>query len=879
MASDRDTLPKSVRPSHYAISLTNLTLGPPWSYQGSVRIDVDVKESTKEVVLNAHQLEIEEAHAYATKSDPIKASRIDYDEKAQRATLSFPQALPTTSEAQLLLKFKGTMNNQMAGFYRSKYKPTVTPAKSVPHDDEYHYMFSTQFESCSARMAFPCFDEPNLKASFDVELEIPEDQVALSNMPEKETKKGSKDGLKMVSFDRSPVMSTYLLAWAFGDFEYVEDHTRRKYKGKNLPVRVYSTRGLKEQGRYALEHAHKVIDLFSDVFRIEYPLPKSDLLAVHEFSHGAMENWGLVTYRTTAVLYDEKTSDQRFKNRIAYVVAHELAHQWFGNLVTMDWWSELWLNEGFATWVGWFAVDHLHPEWNVMAQFVTEGMQMAFDLDSLRSSHPIEVPVRDALEVEQVFDHISYLKGSSIIRMLSAHVTQEKFLLGVSNYLKAHAYGNATTNDLWKALSEASGKDVKTFIDPWIRKIGFPVLTVAEEPGQISVRQSRFLSTGDVKSEDDETIWWLPLGLQTASEASADTTKALTVKEDTIRQVDEKFYKLNKDQTGFYRTNYPPARLAKLGEAKDQLSIQDKIGLIGDASALAISGDATTTGLLSFIENFQGEDNFLVWSQITSSLGTVRSVFSDNEKISKGLKNFTLKLVTSATDKLGWDFPPNEDYLTSQLRALLIGTAGMAGHESIISESKRRYTLYTEENDTSAIHPSLRGPVWRIAIAEGGQKEYDAMKHLFQTTSSIDGKEIALQAMGRVPSPRLAIDYFTFLMSEAVPIQDVHSGANSLAVNPKARLILWQMIEIRWDHVKKRIGGNSVVMDRFLRMSLSNFADKGVGEDIEYFFGSKDNSGYDRGLGVVKDTIQGNARYKERDTAVVEEWLGARGYL
>ena len=371
------------------------------------------------------------------------------------------------------------MNNSMAGFYRSKYKPTVTPAESVPMDGEHHVMFSTQFESSDARRALPCFDEPNLKATFDVSIEIPADQTALSNMPEKEVKQG-KPGLKTVVFERTPVMSTYLLAWAFGDFEYVEGFTGRKYQGKPLPCRVYATRGLKEQGRFALENCHQVVDYFSEIFKIDYPLPKMDLLAVHEFSHGAMENWGLVTYRTTAVLFDEKQSDAKYKNRVAYVVAHELAHQWFGNLVTMDWWSELWLNEGFATWVGWLAVDHLYPDHEVWSQFVTEAVQTAQNLDSLRASHPIEVPVRDALEVEQIFDAISYLKGSSVIRMLSGHLGVETFLEGVSAYLKKHAYGgltrlftssianvhtgNATTNDLWAALSQASGKDVHVFM-------------------------------------------------------------------------------------------------------------------------------------------------------------------------------------------------------------------------------------------------------------------------------------------------------------------------------------------------------------------------------------------------------------------------------
>ena len=342
--------------------------------------------------MNAHNLKIHEAQIFTEQSkteQAVKAEHISYDTKAQRATLSFNGKLPTSPKAIIDIKFEGVMNSSMSGFYRSKYKPAVPPAASVPQYEEHHYMFSTQFESCSAREAFPCFDEPNLKASYNVDIEIPDDQVALSNMPERQSRAGSKTGLKVVSFERTPIMSTYLLAWAFGDFEYVEDFTRRKYNGQNLPVRVYTTRGLKEQGHFALEHAHQIVDFYSDIFGIEYPLPKADLLAVHEFSHGAMENWGLVTYRTTAVLFDEANSDQRYKNRVAYVVAHELAHQWFGNLVTMDWWNELWLNEGFATWVGWYAINHLHPDWNVWAQFI-----VGRDLTGPRSNNEADADTR-----------------------------------------------------------------------------------------------------------------------------------------------------------------------------------------------------------------------------------------------------------------------------------------------------------------------------------------------------------------------------------------------------------------------------------------------------------------------------------------------------
>jgi aminopeptidase N len=308
-------------------------------------------------------------------------------------------------------------------------------------------------------------------------------------------------------------------------------------------------------------------------------------------------------------------------------------------------------------------------------------MQTAFRLDALRGSHPIEVPVKDALDVDQIFDAISYLKGSSVIRMLAAHLGLQKFLEGVSNYLKAHAYGNATTNDLWSALGHASGQDVYALMDPWIRKIGYPVLTVTDEPGQIRIKQSRYLSTGDVKPEEDETLWWIPLGLKGKTGVTEVASTTLTVKEDTIRDMDETFYKINVDSTSFYRTNYTPARLASIGKHIDQLSISDKIGLIGDAAALALSGDATTPALLGFLEGFSSEENYPVWAQITNSLGTIKSIFSGDEEIAKALKAFTLKLVNDAVAKVGWQYHAEENYLTGQLRALLIDTAGMNGNK------------------------------------------------------------------------------------------------------------------------------------------------------------------------------------------------------
>ena len=487
--------------------------------------------------------------------------------------------------------------------------------------------------------------------------------------------------------------------------------------------------------------------------------------------------------------------------------------------------------------------------------------------------------MRDALEVDQIFDHISYLKGSSVIRMLSAHLGTETFLLGVSNYLKAHKYSNAKTTDLWTALGEASKQDINTFMDGWIQKIGFPVVTVAEEPGQITIRQSRFLISGDVEAKDDETVWWIPLGLKTGASTTADGASALNVKTDTIRNIDDSFYKLNVDQTGFYRTNYPVERLKKLGESRKKLSIQDRIGLIGDAASLAQSGDSTTAAFLALSETFVDEDQYLVWSQILTSLSRVKSIFAEVPEISDALRKYTLKLVTPTVKKLGWDFPADESLLTGQLRALLISNAGLSGDEETVTEARRRFNAYMSGEDTSAVHPSLRLAIFRIAVNKGGKAEYEAVKKFYSTTTSVDGKEIALQALGRIPTAELAQEVLEFNFSPAVAVQDKHSISISLSQNAKQRIVLWEYIKKNWDSkVFPELSGNMVVLERFLRSALSRFASFEVEKDIDDFFAKKDQRGYDRGLKVVKDTISGAAKYKERDVELVKEWLKANGY-
>ncbi|PMB71604.1 Aminopeptidase 2, mitochondrial [Beauveria bassiana] len=882
--SDREILPDNVKPHHYGLSIKDIEFKN-WTYKGTVTIDSELVKPTTQIVVNTLELKLLRAKVSVdqTKSTQSwQSTNFSNDEKAQRTTITFDQEIPVSSKATVTIEFQGTINNNMAGFYRSRYKPVAgtTPAASVPFDDEWHYMFSTQFESCDARRAFPCFDEPNLKASFDLEIEVPVDQVALSNMPVKETKP-SRDGWHVVSFERTPRMSSYLLAWAVGDFEYVEAFTDRRYNGKQLPVRVYTTRGLKEQGRWALEHAPQTIDFFSEIFDIDYPLPKSDLLAVHEFTHGAMENWGLVTYRTTRVLYDEKTSSPRLKNDIAYVVAHELAHQWFGNLVTMDWWDELWLNEGFATWVGWYAVDHIHPDWEVWAQFVNEGMETAFKLDGLRASHPIHVPVRDALDVNQIFDSISYLKGCSSIRMLANHLGVKTFLKGVSSYLKANAYKNAKTSDLWAHLSEASGKKVDQLMGPWIGKIGHPVITVSEQPGQLSVKQTRFLSSGDVKPDDDTTTWWVPLGLEGKKGEAGISSVELNAKEETINGIDDGFYKLNSGATGFFRVNYPESRLIKLSSQLDRLDPVDKMAIIGSTAELAFAGNCSTASLLTFLSAFANETHPLVWSQVLDAISGIKSVFNQDEAIRTGLNKFTIKLIENRIKSLGFHPAEDESYLTIQLRTHILTSAVSSRHPETLAEALKRFNAWAEKPEASTLHPSLLPPVLQAAIVAETARAVDFLKKEWFETKSVDGKLVISRALGYVPDGEI-------IKNEIIPFNfnssprdnntaDMHFLGAGLANNPFGRQIQWQYMKDNWATCLKKLS-NPIVLDRFIRSTLSNFVDDADVADITAFFQDKDVSSYNRTLKTAKDKSSARAAYKKRDAAAIKEWLAAKGY-
>ncbi|CEJ55612.1 Aminopeptidase 2 [Penicillium brasilianum] len=860
----REVLPTNVKPLHY-----DLTLEPDFEtfkYNGTVTIDLQVNEDTDFVSLNSNEIDIHNATVRSNGAVIESKPEIIVNKDTQVATVQFKQALSAGADAQLTLTFTGILNDNMAGFYRSSYKK----------DGKTEYIASTQMEPTDCRRAFPCFDEPALKAKFTVTLIADKDMTCLSNMDvasETDVKDGAK---KAVKFNTSPVMSTYLVAFIVGRLNYIET------KNFRVPIRVYATPDQDiEHGRFSLELAAKTLAFYEKAFDNDFPLPKMDMVAVPDFSAGAMENWGLITYRIVDLLLDEKTSGASRKERIAETVQHELAHQWFGNLVTMDFWDGLWLNEGFATWMSWYSCNAFYPEWKVWQTYVIDNLQSALSLDSLRSSHPIEVPVKRADEVNQIFDAISYSKGSSVLRMISKYLGEDIFLQGVRAYIKKHAYGNTETGDLWSALADASGKPVESVMDIWTKNVGFPVISVTENPASssISLKQNRFLRTGDVRPEEDKTLYPCMLGLRTKE--GVDENTMLTDREAEFKVPDLDFFKVNADHSGLYRTSYSPERLAKLGQAAKEglLTTEDRAGMIADSGALASSGYQKTSGLLSLLKGLDTETEFIVWNEMLTRIGVLRAswVF-ENKQTKDALTAFQRELVSAKTHELGWEFSDKDGHILQQLKALMFGCAGTAGDPVVVKAAQDMFARFAA-GDHSAIHPNIRGNVFSIVLKYGGAKEYDVILKRFREAPTSDEKTTALRCLGVAEDPALVQRTLALAMSEEVRSQDIYMPLAGLRNHVTGIDARWTWLKENWDAIYKRLPPSLGMLGTVVQLSSSAFCTEAQLKEVEDFFSAKDTKGYDRAVSQSLDAIRAKVNWLQRDREDVESWLKNNQYL
>jgi len=863
----RVVLPTNVVPKHY--DLTFEVDFKKFTFEGTVVIDLDVAEETKSISLNTVELDIHTTEVHADGALVTSSPSLSYDSDTQTTTIDLNgKTISKGKKMQLKHTFTGQLNDKMAGFYRSKRK-------------DGQYLAVTQFEATDARRAFPCFDEPALKAEYTVTLIADEELTCLSNMDEASTTKvdskitGGKR--KAVKFNRSPKMSTYLLAFIVAELKSISTDKFR------LPIKVWMTPDQNESdGEFAAEVAAKTLAFYEKAFDAPYPLPKMDMVAIPDFAAGAMENWGLITYRVVDLLFDQRTAGAATKERVAEVVQHELAHQWFGNLVTMDFWDGLWLNEGFATWMSWYSCNEFYPEWKVWETFVIDTLQGALGLDGLRSSHPIEVPVHRAEDINQIFDAISYSKGSAVLRMISKYIGEETFIEGVRRYIKKHAWGNTQTGDLWEALSDASGKDVSHVMDIWTKNMGYPVIQVTEneKEGTITVKQNRYLRTGDVKPEEDKVLYPVILGLRTND--GVDESLMLTEREQTFKVPGGlDFYKLNADHSALYRTSYTPERLAKLGEAakKGLLTVEDRAGMIADAGALAASGYGRTSGILNLLQSFNTETQFVVWNEILTRINAVRNVWLfEDEATRDALKAFQLNLCSKKAHEIGWEFKEDEDHIMSQFKSLMFGSAGLAGDKKILSAAKEMFAKWMD-GSYEAIHPNLRASVFAMALRDGGEKEWNALLARYHNAPTADERNTCLRSLGRARDPELIKKTLELPLSADVKAQDIYMPIGGLGTTPEGVEKRWQWMTDNWSTLVEKLPPSMTMLSSVVSICCSGFTNEEQMRKVQGFFENKDKKGFDRSLEQSLDSIRAKSNQLGRDADDVANWLKENGYL
>lgn len=520
-------------------------------------------------------------------------------------------------------------------------------------------------------------------------------------------------------------------------------------------------------------------------------------------------------------------------------------------------------------------------------------------LDSLRSSHPIEVPVKGVDEINEIFDDISYAKGSCVLRMISAYLGEDVFLEGIRKYLKKYAYGSTETSDLWDCLASVSGKPVQEVMTAWTKKVGHPVLTVTENPDKktINVKQNRFLRTGDIKPEEDETLYPVFLGLRTRD--GVDSTIALNEREKDFSVPDLDFFKLNANHTGIYRTLYSAERLEKLGKAAKEglLSVEDRAGLVADAGALAQAGNLKASGLLNLLQGLDTETEFVVWSEILSRVGTVQGtwVFAE-QPVKDAIQAFRRSLAGPKAHEVGWAFSDSDSHVEQQFKALLFGAAGTAGDEKIVAASKEMFYKYVA-GDKAALHPNIRRSVFAISLRYGGVEEvrihsprtsrtktdyklqYEKLLNLYRSSKNSDERNNCLRVLGAARDPKLIQKTLDLLSSSEVKDQDIYMPAGGLSGHADGINALWGYVKENWDDIYKRFPPSGMMLGAIITISTSGFTRPEQLKDVESFFDGKDKTGYDRTLEQSKDSIRSKISWVERDQEDLIKWLKEREYV
>ncbi len=781
------------------------------TFKGSVTIDgLKVGQTAQRLVF--HQSGLKISKAVVTYHDKkanvnVAVTRINQHAKLEELRLHTGSKL-RSGRYTIELIFSGKITKQMNGMYPSSYKEGKKNKE----------ILATQFESHHAREVFPCIDEPAAKATFDLVLTTPKDVVVVGNTSiVSEVFKGSN---KLSTFATTPKMSTYLLAFVIGDIKYIESKTK-----SGVIVRTFATPDNVKYLDFSLEIAVKCLDFYSEYFGIDYPLDKCDLIALPDFAAGAMENWGCITFREHALIVDPENTSLSTKQHVAIVIAHELAHQWFGNLVTMRWWTDLWLNEGFASWMEYFAINQIFPDWQMWIQFAIDEQLVALGLDSLENTHPVEVQVKHPDEIRTIFDTISYSKGASVIHMLHRFVGSDNFRMGLRHYLEKHAYGSTDTTDLWKALEDISKKPVKNFMNKWTTSAGFPIVECTIDEKNISLAQQRFF-INPKNQTIDPTIW--PIALFPSNPR---LEKNLNVRHNILKESDANL-KLNLGQTGFYRIIYNPTHLERLGELikRGKFKPIDRLGILSDVFETAKAGKFGTAEALHFLSYFNQEDNFAVWDIIASSIGSVKAVMDDYE-LRENMKPYVRKLIKIELKRLGIKQKTNDSHFDRLLRPIILCMAAISDEPTVV-----KYCLDAFKNiDKKTLDPDLRSLVFGTVARLGGPKEFEKLLELHNKSTSSEERTALVAGLSSFKQPNLIKKSLSQITSENVRLQDVFYWIVYAFMNRHSKHQAWLWIKENWKWLEKNLGSD-LSFYRIPIYAARSFSENSFKKDYKKFF-------------------------------------------
>jgi aminopeptidase N len=843
-------LPKDVVPVSYDIHIKpNIEK---LAFAGSETVVLDVRKPVKTIILNANTVTIGSAKLFTADGKVEQDPRVTIDPKEEIATLTFDKEI-RPGQHQISVEFGGKINEAPKGLYYVRYQVEGSGAKKL--------MLGTDMEPSDARRMFPCWDEPSFRAKFRLTATVPANFAAVSNMPVEREKKTSAG--KEVRFAETPPMSSYLIVFCAGELDAIYG------EADGVKIGVVTTKGKAETGRYALESAEKILKYYNEYFAEKYPLPKLDLIAVLSGNFGAMENWGGITFDESRLLFDPAKSSESTKQSIFAYIAHEMAHQWFGDLVTMAWWDNLWLNEGFASWMGTKCSDHFNPQWHIWLRSNADK-EGAMTTDALSATHPIQQPVKTESEAASAFDEITYQKGQSFLRMLESYLGEEDFRAGIRSYIQAHRLSNSTTADLWNALAQSSRKPVTAIAASWTEQPGLPLVSMASTESSATVNQERFT----VHQKSPKTLEWkIPIAYcDLSSPGNPTRVFLLEQRSATLPDVQpSQNVKLNAGDVGYFRTQYDDTHFEKLKALAPQLPEADKVNLVSDMWALVEADRGSISGYFKLVEALREENSLALWEQITATLSTIDFLYLGNSERA-AFQAYGRWLLKPVFDRVGWEPKKGEHVADGLLRVKLIAELSEFSDEDVMAGARERFKKFLA--DPNILPPDLRPALLDVVGRYANPQMWDKLHELGLKTQSIEEKRNFYHAMAAALNPELAKRMLPLSLTDELPPAQAIFLVIWVAMVGEQPEIAWNFAQANREKLDAKLSAVAVV--RFVPYLMRGFSEAQRANELETYAQKYMPAGTKSEVEKAAEKIRFNADLKARIIPEIHKWLSQK---